>query len=99
MKVLVIETSCDETAASVVTNGDDGTPTIASNIVYSQIQSHAPFGGVVPELASREHVNRIVGVVDQAVQEAGGFDQLENLRFGGFSVKILRILHFLKRIY
>jgi len=79
MKVLGIETSCDETAAAVVANGDDGTPAIVSNIVYSQVQAHAPFGGVVPELASREHVNRIVGVVDQAVEEAGGFDELDGI--------------------
>jgi N6-L-threonylcarbamoyladenine synthase len=65
--VLGIETSCDETAASVVARGQHS----LSNVVASQIATHAPFGGVVPELASREHLKNIVPVVRAALAEAG----------------------------
>ena len=75
MRILAIESSCDETAAAVI---DDG-PRIVSNIVHSQVAQHAPFGGIVPEIASREHVQRIVEVVDRAVGEAGGLDSIEAL--------------------
>ncbi|MBS4224791.1 tRNA (adenosine(37)-N6)-threonylcarbamoyltransferase complex transferase subunit TsaD [Lederbergia citrea] len=64
--VLGIETSCDETAASVVKNGKE----IISNIVASQIESHKRFGGVVPELASRHHVEEITIVIDEALEQA-----------------------------
>lgn len=67
MLVLGIETSCDETAAAVVENGR----TILSNIIHSQIKTHIPYGGVVPELASREHLVKIRPIVDQAFQTAG----------------------------
>lgn len=67
MNVLGIETSCDETAAAVV---KDGT-TILSSVVASQIHVHHAYGGVVPELASRKHMEAIVPVVRQALQEAG----------------------------
>ena len=53
---LGIETSCDETAASVVREKNDGTGEILSNIVYSQIKEHKEFGGIVPEIAARAHV-------------------------------------------
>src|SRR4030095_7038002 len=66
MLVLGIETSCDETAAAVVEDGRF----IRSNIIASQIATHAPFGGVVPELASREHLDRIAPVVANALTEA-----------------------------
>ncbi len=65
--ILGIETSCDETAASVVEDGRR----ILSNIVASQIALHAPYGGVFPEIASREHVLKIVPVIAEALQEAG----------------------------
>jgi N6-L-threonylcarbamoyladenine synthase len=65
--VLGIESSCDETAAAVVEAGR----VIRSNIIASQIATHAPFGGVVPELASREHLDRIAPVVTDALNEAG----------------------------
>lgn len=65
--ILGIETSCDETAAAIV---KDGT-TIVSNIVASQIDSHKRFGGVVPEVASRHHVEQITLVIEQALEEAG----------------------------
>jgi N6-L-threonylcarbamoyladenine synthase len=67
MLILGIESSCDETAAAVVEDG----VTVRSNIIYSQIATHKKFGGVVPELASREHLEKIEGVVDQALTGAG----------------------------
>lgn len=65
--ILGIESSCDETAASVVRSGEE----VISNVVASQIAAHQPYGGVVPELASREHLRAIVPVVRQALAEAG----------------------------
>src|SRR5208282_2189224 len=65
--ILGIESSCDETGAAVVRSGEQ----ILSNIVASQIATHQPYGGVVPELASREHLRAIVPVVRQALAEAG----------------------------
>src|SRR5579864_4396834 len=65
--ILGIESSCDETAAAVVRDGSE----LLSNIVSSQIATHLPYGGVVPELASREHLRAIVPVVRQAVEAAG----------------------------
>lgn len=70
MKILAIETSCDETAASVAQDKGEGVE-ILSNIVSSQIDIHKKYGGVVPELAAREHVLNMVPVVDQALREAG----------------------------
>src|SRR4030081_151344 len=64
--ILGIETSCDETGAAVVRSGRE----ILSNVVASQIATHQPYGGVVPELASREHLRAIVPVVRQALAEA-----------------------------
>src|ERR1700677_2641128 len=65
--ILGIESSCDETAAAVVRSGER----LLSNVVASQIAIHSPYGGVVPELASREHLRAIVPVVDAALREAG----------------------------
>jgi len=65
--ILGIESSCDETAAAVVRDGEQ----ILSNVVSSQIATHLPYGGVVPELASREHLRAIVPVVRQAIEQAG----------------------------
>jgi N6-L-threonylcarbamoyladenine synthase len=64
--ILAIETSCDETAAAVIQNGVD----IVSNVVASQIESHKRFGGVVPEIASRHHVEQITLVVEEALKQA-----------------------------
>ena len=65
--ILGIESSCDETAAAVVRSGEK----IISNVVFSQISTHQPYGGVVPELASREHLKAIVPVVRKALADAG----------------------------
>ena len=67
MIVLGIETSCDETATSVVKS--DGT--ILSNLVLSQLEEHKAFGGVVPELASRDHIKRITPLLKSALSTAG----------------------------
>lgn len=67
MKILGIETSCDETAAAVVEDGSR----ILSSVVASQVAVHHPYGGVVPELASRKHIEAIVAVVEEALEKAG----------------------------
>src|SRR5437763_12729495 len=66
MLVLGIETSCDETAAAIIRDGRE----IVSSVISSQIKTHARFGGVVPELASREHLDKIVPIVDEAFTRA-----------------------------
>jgi N6-L-threonylcarbamoyladenine synthase len=67
MLVLGIETSCDETAAAIVRDGRE----IVSSVIASQIETHKRFGGVVPELASREHLDKIVPIVEEAFERAG----------------------------
>ncbi|MCR6733695.1 MAG: tRNA (adenosine(37)-N6)-threonylcarbamoyltransferase complex transferase subunit TsaD [Afipia sp.] len=75
--VLGIETTCDETAAAVVERQRDGSGRILSNIVRSQINEHAPFGGVVPEIAARAHVDMLDGIIRAAMKEANvGFGDL-----------------------
>lgn len=64
--ILAIETSCDETAAAIIRGGSD----IMANIVASQIETHEPFGGVVPEIASRQHTEQITLVIEAAFQQA-----------------------------
>src|SRR5690606_24622668 len=64
--ILAIETSCDETAAAVIKNGTE----ILSNVVSSQIESHKRFGGVVPEIASRHHVEQFTYIIEEALNEA-----------------------------
>ncbi len=71
MIVLGIETTCDETAAAVVERGDAGRGRIRSNIVLSQIADHAAFGGVVPEIAARAHVEVLDLLIGKAMTEAG----------------------------
>ena len=68
--VLGIETSCDETAAAVVRGRAAGPGEILSNIVFSQIEEHRPYGGVVPEIAARAHVEILDGVIAEALAEA-----------------------------
>lgn len=73
-KILAIESSCDETAAAVVVNGRE----VLSNIIASQIDIHTKFGGVVPEVASRKHVEAISAVVSEAMEKAGvTFDDID----------------------
>ena len=71
MRLLGIETSCDETAAGIVARDASGTGRILSNVVYSQLTEHAPYGGVVPELAARAHVSHLDHIVARAAAEAG----------------------------
>lgn len=74
MKILAIETSCDETSVAVVANGRQ----IISSIIYSQIDIHVLYGGVVPEIASRNHLDKISQVVDQALEAANmTFDDID----------------------
>lgn len=74
IRILGIETSCDETAAAVVENGTE----VLSNVVSSQIKLHAPFGGVVPEIACRAHIQNLPYVVQKALDEARlALDQIE----------------------
>ena len=75
--VLGIETTCDETAAAVVERKADGSGRILSNVVRSQTEEHARFGGVVPEIAARAHVDLLDGIIDRAMKDAGvGYEQL-----------------------
>ena len=72
--ILAIESSCDETAAAVVVNGRE----VLSNIISSQIDIHTKFGGVVPEVASRKHIEAINAVVEEALEVAGvTFDDID----------------------
>src|SRR5437667_9217463 len=74
--ILGIESSCDETAAAVVRSGEE----VVSNVVASQIATHQPYGGVVPELASREHLRAIVPVTRKALADAGRtYDSIDAL--------------------
>ena len=66
MKILAIESSCDETAVSIVEDGKK----VLSNVVFTQIDIHTKYGGVVPEIASRNHIEKITYVIDQAMKEA-----------------------------
>jgi N6-L-threonylcarbamoyladenine synthase len=78
MLVLGIETSCDETAAAVVERRADGSARIVSEVVRSQIDEHAAYGGVVPEIAARAHVETLDGIVAKALRDAGlGFRDID----------------------
>ena len=78
--ILGLETSCDETAAAVVRRNANGAGQILSNIVHSQLADHAPYGGVVPEIAARAHVQRLDGLIAKAMAEAAiGFDRLDGV--------------------
>lgn len=82
MIVLGIETSCDETAAAVVTDGEG--KRILSNVVLSQLDEHRPYGGVVPEIAARAHVEAIDGIVTEAMRDAGlDWDDLDGIAATG----------------
>ena len=78
--ILGIETSCDETAAALVSRDASGAPKILSNVVLSQIAEHAAFGGVVPEIAARAHVEALDGIAAVALTDAGfGFGDLSGV--------------------
>ena len=98
MRTLGIETSCDETAIAVV---DDGTRLVAS-IVSSQVELHAEYGGVVPELASRKHVEALIPVLDEALSGAGcglaGLDAIAVTYGPGLSGALLVGLNFAKAL-
>jgi N6-L-threonylcarbamoyladenine synthase len=80
MRVLGIETTCDETAAAIVGVGEDGRGVILANEVLSQIAEHAPYGGVVPEIAARAHVEALDRLIDRALTDAGlRLDQLDGI--------------------
>jgi len=96
--ILGIESSCDETAAAVVRSGEE----VISNVVYSQIATHQPYGGVVPELASREHLRAIVPVVRKAMEDAGqtiqSIDALAVTRGPGLAGSLLVGLSYAKAL-
>ena len=69
--ILGIETSCDETAASIISENDQRNPIILSNIISSQVDVHKEFGGVVPELAARSHIEKIDWIVQKAIKDSG----------------------------
>ena len=69
--ILGIESSCDETAASIISEDDQGKPIVLSNIVSSQVDVHKKFGGVVPELAARSHLEKIDLIVQKAIEDSG----------------------------
>src|SRR6202166_3445856 len=80
MVILGMETTCDETAAALVERTEDGKGRILSNIVLSQVKDHAPFGGVVPEIAARAHVEAIDAVIKAAMVKAGlGFSDIDGV--------------------
>jgi N6-L-threonylcarbamoyladenine synthase len=71
MLILGIESSCDETGVALVQMQDVGVPTLLSHALFSQIEMHQAYGGVVPELASRDHIRRVLPLTQQVLQEAG----------------------------
>ena len=81
MNILGIETSCDETAAAIVTEGKDGRAgRILANRVLSQLDEHRPYGGVVPEIAARSHLEHLDRLIGEALEEAGlGLDDLDGI--------------------
>ena len=80
LTILGIETSCDETAAAVVRLDPDGAVGVMSSVISTQIAAHAPYGGVVPEIAARAHVESIDAVIGEAMSRAGiGFDALSGV--------------------
>ena len=80
MLVLGIETTCDETAAAVVERSGNGPGKILSNVVLSQDAEHAAFGGVVPEIAARAHVEALDRIIAKAMADAGvAFDKVDGV--------------------
>src|ERR1700739_4954760 len=80
MVILGIETTCKEPAAAVVERSEDGQGRILSNVVLSQVSEHAEFGGVVPEIAARAHVDALDHIIERAMAKAGfSLDALEGI--------------------
>ncbi len=76
MKILAIESSCDETSVAIVEDGKK----VLSNVVFTQIDIHTKFGGVVPEIASRHHIEKITYVIEEAIREAGlSFEDIDKI--------------------
>src|SRR5260370_35110911 len=98
MQILGIESSCDETAAAVVRSGEE----VISSVVASQIATHQPYGGVVPELASREHLRAMVPVVRRALVEAGksyeSIDALAITQGPGLAGPLLAVIRYAKAL-
>ncbi|MBK1697027.1 tRNA (adenosine(37)-N6)-threonylcarbamoyltransferase complex transferase subunit TsaD [Rhodovibrio salinarum] len=84
MIVLAVETSCDETAAAVVVRDGEGRGRVLSNVVLSQLEEHRPFGGVVPEIAARSHLDHLDSLVQRALDDAEvGLDSLDGIAATG----------------
>ena len=88
---LGIETSCDETAASVIRENDKGTADVLSNIVSSQISEHKKFGGVVPELAARAHIENIEYIIKAALEESKVSLDKNSFKNSGVSKSLLPV--------
>ncbi len=81
MKILAIESSCDETAVAIVEDGKK----VLSNVVFTQIDIHTKFGGVVPEIASRHHIEKITYVIEEAMKEANlTFEEIDKVAVTGY---------------
>ena len=80
MVVLGIETTCDETAAAVVERPEAGPGNILSNIIFSQVDEHAAFGGVVPEIAARAHVEALDVLIAEAMTEAAASERRHTVK-------------------
>src|ERR1700756_1312366 len=96
MRVLGIETSCDETAVAIVEADSADRPVgrLLANVVYSQLTEHRRFGGVVPEIAARAHLERIDGLVEQALAEAGrGPGLIGGVMVGVMTAKAIAFAH------
>ena len=93
LTVLGIETSCDETAAAVVRLDADGTPHILSDIIRSQVDEHAAFGGVVPEIAARAHISVLDTIISAAMEEAGvSFNDIDAIAATAGPGRVLRVM-------
>ena len=77
MRVLGIETSCDETAAAVY----DGAAGLLADEIYSQVDLHAHYGGVVPELAARDHLRKLLPLIEKTVQASGGREAVDGIAY------------------
>ena len=82
MNVLGIETSCDETGVALVRTLSDATPTLLAHALHSQVEMHGAYGGVVPELASRDHIRRVVPLTRQVLAQADvALDDIDLIAF------------------